>query len=131
MWIEEWNLGSEVEVVERHKVALQETGQEAEVDTVGELAVQLGHLQVDLVQMLVDKGDKALLDHLELVWGVVEQGVKGVALTPHTDIVVVGGELLRDDPMGKDALPLGHDDHVHNNILREADGSPEVPGEGD
>lgn len=120
-----------MEVVKRHKVALQKAREKAEVDTVRELAVQFCHLQVDLVQMLVDKGDKALLDHLELVGGVVKQGVKGVALTPHTDIVVVGGELLRDDPMGKDTLPLGHNDHVNNNILREADGSPEVPGEGD
>ncbi len=49
---------------------------------------------------------------------------------PHAQVVVAGGDLLGDDPVPEDALPLGHDDHVHGDVLREADGGAEVAGQG-
>lgn len=51
-------LGSEVEVVERDKVALEQPGEQAQVHAVSKLRVQIRHLQVDLVKMLVDEGDE-------------------------------------------------------------------------
>ena len=38
-------------------------------------------------------------------------------------------ELLGDDAMCEDPLPLGHNDHVHHHVLREPDWGPEVPGQ--
>ena len=42
-----------MEVVERHKVLLEQSHQQAQVDAVVELRVQVGHLQVDLVELFV------------------------------------------------------------------------------
>ena len=71
------------------------------------------------------------LHHLQLVRSVVKQGVEGVALTPHAHVVVEGGELLGDHPVGEHALPLSHNHNIHNNILGETDGGPEVASKGD
>ena len=53
-----------MEVVERDKVALEESAEEAEVDAVGELVVQVVHLEVDLVQVLVHERHQRFFDHL-------------------------------------------------------------------
>ena len=87
-------------------------------------------LHSHLIEVLVDESHERLLDDQQLVRGVVEQSVEGISLTPHTHVVVEPGELLRDDPVGEDALPLGDDHHVHHHVLREPDGGPEVPGKG-
>ena len=80
--------------------------------------------------MFVDEGHQRLLHDHQLVRGVVEQGIEGVPLTSHPDIVVQPGQLLRDDSVGEDALPLGDDHHVHHHVLGQPDGRPEVPGQG-
>ena len=81
--------------------------------------------------MFVNEGHQGLLDDHQFVRGVVEQGIEGVPLTSHTDIVVQSGQLLRDDSVGEDPLSLGDDHHVHHHVLGQPDGGPEVPGEGD
>ena len=81
--------------------------------------------------MLVDEGHQGLLDDHQLVRGVIEQGVEGVPLASHADIIVQTGQLLRDDSVGEDPLPLGDDHHINHDVLGEPDGGPEVPGEGD
>ena len=53
-----------MEVVERDEVSIKQAGEETEVDAVRELGVQLIHLQVDLVQVLVNKSYQTLLHHL-------------------------------------------------------------------
>ena len=80
--------------------------------------------------MFVDEGHQRLLHDHQLVRGVVEQGIEGIPLTSHPDIVVQPGQLLRDDSVGEDALPLGDDHHVHHHVLGQPDGRPEVPGQG-
>lgn len=52
--------GCDVEVVKRHKVALQHTHQHAEVHPISEVTLEIIHLQVDEVELLVDKGDEGL-----------------------------------------------------------------------
>ena len=41
-------LGCQVEIIERHKVALQQAREEAEIDSVRKLTIQVIHFQVDL-----------------------------------------------------------------------------------
>lgn len=53
-------LGCEVEVVEGHKVTLQEPHQETQVHPVIEVILQVHHIQVDLIELLVDEGDEGL-----------------------------------------------------------------------
>ena len=72
-----------------------------------------------------------VLTDLELVWGVVEEGVEGVPLLLEAEVVVGGRELLGDDAVLQDAVPLRHDHHVDGDVLREADGGAEVADEGD
>lgn len=55
-----------MEVIQGHKISLQETDQQIEVDTIGELVLQIVDLQVDLVQVLVHKSQQALLYNLEM-----------------------------------------------------------------
>ncbi len=74
------HLRGEVEVVERDEVPLQQPHEQGEVDAVGELGLQVVDVQVDLAQVLVGEGHQGLLHHLQLVRGVVEQGVERVAL---------------------------------------------------
>ncbi len=69
-----------MEVVERDEVPLQQPHEQGEVDAVGELGLQVVHVQVDLAQVLVGEGHQGLLHHLQLVRGVVEQGVERIAL---------------------------------------------------
>ena len=59
------NLRRKVEVIERNEVALEEPGQETEVNPIRELTLKLGNLQVYLVEVLVHKSDQALLNHLQ------------------------------------------------------------------
>ena len=47
------------------KVSFEEANKKAEEDSVAELTVEVGHLQVQLVQVLVDKRHQRLLDHLQ------------------------------------------------------------------
>ncbi len=49
------NLRGKMELVERDEVSFEETDEEAEEDAVGELAVEVSHLQVQLVQVFVNK----------------------------------------------------------------------------
>ena len=42
-----------------------------------------------------------MMVHLELVGGVVEEGVEGVPLAAHPHVVVEGGQLLRDHSVGQ------------------------------
>ena len=53
-----------MEVEERDEVALEKPGEEAEVNPVGELRVQVVHLEVDLVEVLIHKRHQGLLHHL-------------------------------------------------------------------
>ena len=53
-----------MEVEERDKVALEEPGEEAEVHPVGELRVQVVHLEVDLVEVLIHERHQGFLHHL-------------------------------------------------------------------
>ena len=45
------------------------------------------YLQVQLVEVLVDKGDETLLDNLQLVGRVIKQGVESVTFTSHTNVL--------------------------------------------
>ena len=60
-------LRREVELVKRDEVTFEEADKKAEEDAVGELAVEVGHLQVQLVQVLVDKRHQRLLHHLSRI----------------------------------------------------------------
>lgn len=53
-----------MEVEERNEVPLEQPGEEAEVYSVGELRVQIVHLEVDLVQVLIHESYKGFLHHL-------------------------------------------------------------------
>ena len=57
-------LRRKVEVEERNEVPLEQPGEEAEVYSVGELRVQIVHLEVDLVQVLIHESYKGFLHHL-------------------------------------------------------------------
>ena len=120
-----------MEVIERYKVSIQQTTQQTQIHPISELRVQVSHLQVDLVQLLVDEGDQRLLDNQQLLRSMVKESIKGVSLTPHPHIIIVTSQLLGNDSVGEDPLSLGHDHHVHDDILRESDGGSEVPGQGD
>ena len=84
-----------------------------------------------LVEMFVDEGNQRLLHHQQLVRCVVEESVECVSLTSHPDVVIEPRQFLSDDAVGENALPLGDNDHVHHHVLREPDGGPEVPRQGD
>ena len=53
-----------MEVEERDEVPLKQSGEEAEVHAVGELRVQIVHLEIDLVQVLIHERYKGFLHHL-------------------------------------------------------------------
>ena len=80
--------------------------------------------------MFVNECHQGLLDDHQFVRGVIEQSIEGVPLTSHTDVVVQSGQLLSDDSVGEDPLPLGDDHHIHHHVLGQPDGGPEVPGQG-
>merc|ERR1719237_734517 len=124
-------LRCEVEVIEGDKVTLQQAGKQAEINPVRELGLQLGHLQVDLVEVLVHKSHQALLHHLQLVRCVVEEGVEGVPLAAHSHVVVERGQLLRDHSVGEHPLSFCHNHDIHNNILWQSNRSPEMPCKSD
>lgn len=54
--------------MKRDEVTFEEADKKAEEDAVGELAVEVGHLQVQLVQVLVDERHQRLLHHLSRIW---------------------------------------------------------------
>ena len=59
-------LRCQMELIEGNKVPLEQPSEETEVDPVRELSVQIRHFQVQLVQVLVYKGDKRFFHHLEI-----------------------------------------------------------------
>ena len=55
-----------MEVEERDEIPLEQPGEEAQVNSVGELSVQIVHLEVDLVQMFIHECYERFLHHLKI-----------------------------------------------------------------
>merc|ERR1719422_2549814 len=56
----------------------------------------------------------------------VKQSVECISLTSHSNIIIASSQLLSNDAMGQDTLPLGHNNNIHHHIFRKTDGSSEV-----
>ena len=58
-------LWREEEFVQRDKVSLEKAHNENQIDTIMKLVLQIGHFQVNLIQLFVDKRNQRLLDNLK------------------------------------------------------------------
>lgn len=110
-----------METVKRHKETAQQTHHDAQINTVLEVRVQVVHLKVQLVQMFVHKRDQRLpnriwnelfsfekiqhefktkkrvinLFHDAQFGGIaVEQGIEGITLASHSNVIVLRCQLL-------------------------------------
>ncbi len=118
-----------MELVQRHKVVLQETEEEDEKHAVGELMLKVDKLQVDLVQVLVGERHEGLLNHLQLFGRMIKEGVEGIPLKLHAEVVIGGGQLFSNDFVNQDPVLFLDNDNIDHDIFREANRSPEVPGQ--
>lgn len=91
-----------------------------------ELILNVGHLQIDPVQVLVDKSEETLFDNLQLVWGVIQKSIKSVPLTTHSKFVIGRGNLFGNTAMLQLPVSLFHNDSFHGDIFGKTKWSPEV-----
>lgn len=82
----------EVELVQGHEEPAEQAHQKTQINAVLKVRAQVDHLEVQLVQMLVDERHQRLLHHLQLLRCVVEESIEGVSLAAHADIVIRAGD---------------------------------------
>lgn len=91
-------LGCQVELVEWHEESTEQSHQQTQVDAVFEVRSQISDFEVKFVQVLVDESDERLLDDLQFLGCVVEEGIEGIAFTAHTNVVISTGDGFLEFP---------------------------------